>query len=72
MTSGAEREPVQWKPHKTLAEKKCGIRYEDCIRKFSCENGEECWFDSEDYFYDCGPGSVRQAIPIEQQPARKG
>lgn len=49
--------PEKWKPHKTLAQKKCGIRYEECQIKYSCSEGEECWFDSEDYFYDCGPGS---------------
>ena len=52
----------QWKPHKTLAEKMCGIRYEDCHQKYSCENGEECWFDSEDYFYDCGEGSKEECV----------
>jgi len=36
-----------WKPHKTMAQKKCGKRYEDCIRKYSCPDGEECWYDSE-------------------------
>jgi hypothetical protein len=47
-----------WKPHKTMAEKKCGIRWEACNSRFGCEFGEECWFDSEDYFYDCGAGSI--------------
>ena len=46
-----------WRPHKTLAEKKCGIRYEECTSKYSCSYGEECWYDSEDYFYDVGPGA---------------
>ena len=43
---------------KTFAQKKCGIRYEDCVWKYGCKDGEECWFDSENYFYDCGPGAT--------------
>lgn len=46
----------RWQPHKTLAEKKCGKTYEECLQKYWCESGEECWFDSEDYWYDCGEG----------------
>lgn len=55
---GNEKISKHWKPHKTMAEKKCGIRYEDCLYKYGCEFGEECWYDSEDYFYDCGGGSL--------------
>jgi hypothetical protein len=51
------KHPRPFPPHKTLAEKKCGIRYEDCLIHYSCEFGEECWFDSEDYWYDCGEGA---------------
>jgi hypothetical protein len=42
--------------HKTLAERLCGVRYEDCRNKYS-DCGEECWYDSEDYWYDCGQGT---------------
>lgn len=42
---------------KTYAEKKCGVRWEDCPNHYSDECGEECWYSSEDYWYDCGNGA---------------
>lgn len=69
-----DENPVWWKgkrpfpDHKTLAEKHCECKYEDCVYKYTCENGEECWFDSEDYWYDCGQGAptVEECVILQE------
>lgn len=55
----AKRRPFP--KHKTLAEKRRGVQYEKCHLLNTCGGGfgecEECWYDSEDYWYDCGNGA---------------
>ena len=31
--------------------------YQTCNKHFSCPDGEECWYWSEDYYWDCGRGA---------------
>jgi hypothetical protein len=31
--------------------------YQSCNMHFSCPDGEECWYWSEDYYWDCGRGA---------------
>jgi len=33
--------------------------YETCHKHFSCPDGEECWYLSADYYWDCGNGASR-------------
>lgn len=33
--------------------------YESCHKHFSCPDGEECWYASEDYYWDCGKGAAK-------------
>ena len=40
--------------------KKDGLTWEKCNIKYACDKGEECWFASEDYYNDCGKGSVNK------------
>lgn len=35
--------------------------YESCHKRFSCPDGEECWYMSEDYYWDCGKGAAKLA-----------
>ena len=37
--------------------KKVGLTWEKCNEKYCCDAGEECWYDSEDYYNDVGEGS---------------
>jgi len=30
-------------------DKKCDWKWDNCNIRFSCENGEDCWFESESY-----------------------
>ncbi len=39
--------------------KKSHRTYESCHRHFSCPDGEECWYHSEDYYWDVGKGAMR-------------
>ena len=50
------------KPRKTFAENRCGVTWEKCNHHFGCKLGEECWYDSDDYYYDCGEGSYCAAL----------
>ena len=34
--------------------KKSKMTWETCNIKFGCDEGEECWFASEDYYLHCG------------------
>ena len=36
------------------------ITWEECNERYCCDVGEECWFASEDYYNDCGKGSVKK------------
>jgi hypothetical protein len=33
--------------------------WESCHKHFACPDGEECWYWSADYYWDCGKGSAR-------------
>jgi len=33
--------------------------HETCGKHFSCPDGEECWYSSADYYWDCGDGATR-------------
>ena len=35
------------------------LTWEKCGRKFSCPDGEDCWYLSQDYYWDCGDGATR-------------
>jgi hypothetical protein len=34
--------------------KGCKTTWEECSSRFACQDGEECWFDSEDYKKNSG------------------
>ena len=36
--------------------KKDGLTWEKCNIKYACDEGEECWFASENYYNNCGGG----------------
>ena len=44
--------------------------YETCHKRFSCPDGEECWYWSADYYWDCGKGAAR-LFEENQKAARK-
>lgn len=50
-------ERAKFKPIKPEC-KKDKLTWEKCNLHFGCDEGEECWFSSEDYYNDCGKGSV--------------
>ena len=33
--------------------------YEKCHKHFACPDGEECWYASADYYWDCGNGAAK-------------
>ena len=35
------------------------LTYEKCGKKYSCPDGEECWYLSQDYHWDCGQGAAK-------------
>ena len=37
-----------------------GRTWEICTEKYCCDEGEECWFMSEDYFNNWGKGGVKK------------
>ena len=44
------------RPHNPAPDK---LTYETCHHHFSCPDGEECWYSSQDYYWDCGNGATR-------------
>jgi hypothetical protein len=50
---------MKFKPMKKEC-RKVKLTWETCNEKFFCDEGEECWYDSEDYYNDCGKGLVKK------------
>jgi len=44
--------------------------YEKCGKKYSCPDGEECWYLSKDYYWDCGEGATRLAKERKEAAAQ--
>ena len=42
--------------------------WETCGKHFTCPDGEECWYGSEDYYWDCGRG-MSKLIDTEKKAA---
>ncbi len=66
--SHSSAEPVAEPKHRT---------YESCRRRFACPDGEECWYLSADYYWDCGGGASRlskavaEAVKAEREQLRE-
>lgn len=44
--------------------------YESCHKHFACPDGEECWYSSADYYWDCGNGAARVFEAVQKAKAQ--